>query len=90
MPASFDVRVQISLVNGKYSSKPHTPHRQTIPQTVTDLQVRNLYGVGRLVCDWCRSGFRLTTGELQLADNEPGTIRQLQLTKYADFPITAS
>ena len=31
----------------------------------------------------------VATGELQLADNEPGTIRQLQLTKYADFPITA-
>ena len=31
----------------------------------------------------------VATGELQLVDNEPGTIRQLQLTKYADFPITA-
>ena len=31
----------------------------------------------------------VATGELQLAEDEPGTIRQLQLTKYADFPITA-
>lgn len=31
----------------------------------------------------------VATDELQVVDNEPGTIRQLQLTKYADFPITA-
>ena len=31
----------------------------------------------------------VATDELQLTDNELGTIRRLQLTKYADFPITA-
>lgn len=31
----------------------------------------------------------VATDEFQLPDNEPGTIRQLQLTKYVDFPISA-